>query len=69
MGTAANDSSAPNNVMLKKGENEPTFIISNKTEEEVMGSFKWQMWGLLILAGILEVAGVIVAALSIGVVE
>jgi len=64
MGTAANDSKAPNNVLIKKGENEPTFIISNKTEEEVMGSFKWQMWGLLILSGILEVVGVVVMVYS-----
>jgi hypothetical protein len=69
MGTAANDSSVPDNVLIRKGENEPTFIISNKTEDEVMGSFKWQMWGLLILAGLLEVIGVVVAVYSAGVIE
>ncbi|UCH89634.1 MAG: hypothetical protein JSV49_03015 [Thermoplasmata archaeon] len=64
MGTAVPDRGAPNNVLVRKGEDEPTFIISNKREAGVMKSLKWKMAGLLILACALEVIGVIVALLS-----
>lgn len=69
MGTATPDHNAPNNVLVKKGENEPTFIISNRSETKVMGSLKWQMIGLLILASILEIIGVIVALFAVDAID
>ncbi len=58
MGTAANSRGAPGGVLIRKGDNEPTFIIANQKEEAVMGSLKWQALGLLILGGALAVAGI-----------
>ncbi|MBU0615977.1 MAG: E3 ubiquitin ligase family protein [Nanoarchaeota archaeon] len=40
MGTAADDNGT---VLIRKGENEPTFIISTKSEKELLKSIRWQM--------------------------
>lgn len=60
LGTAANDRNAPNNVVILKGENEPTFIISNKSEQELLKSLKWAVIGFFIGSIILIVIGVII---------
>jgi hypothetical protein len=60
MGTAANDQNAPNNVVIKKGENEPTFMITYKSEEELAKSLKWQTTGLLIGGCAVIVVGAII---------
>lgn len=61
IGTAANSRDAPNNVFIKKGENEPTFIISYKSEKDVLSSLKWQVIGLLIFGSIFIVIGITLA--------
>ena len=45
MGTAANVPGAPEKVMIRKGGNEPTYIISNKSEAVLLKRIKWQMFG------------------------
>lgn len=65
IGTAANDSSAPNNVLIKKGENEPTFIISNKKEEDVLKGMMWTWLALFIVGAILELIGVVILLFSV----
>jgi hypothetical protein len=55
IGTAA---TARNGVFIKKGENEKTFIISTRSERELVKNLKWQMvlgfaaGGVFIIAGI-----------------
>ncbi|MFP4111604.1 MAG: GIDE domain-containing protein [Candidatus Woesearchaeota archaeon] len=66
LGTAANDSSAPNNVLVKKGENEPTFIISNKSEKELLGSLKTKMILSFIGGGLLIIIGIILFLYNLG---
>jgi hypothetical protein len=43
MGTAKSSSEPGNALLVSKGENEPTFLVSNKTEEELLSSLKWMM--------------------------
>jgi len=61
MGTAANNPGVPNNVYIHKGENEPTFIISNRSEKELLKSIMWQMIGCFAFGGIMFIAGIIMA--------
>ncbi len=60
MGTAAGDREAPNNVVIRKGENHPTFIISNKSEKDLLRSLKWQMIGCYAGGGAMLIIGVVV---------
>jgi hypothetical protein len=68
IGTAASDNSAPNNVVVKKGENEPTFIISNKKEEEVLKGMMWTWLLLFIIGAIVELIGVVLLLFSLDVI-
>ena len=61
LGTAAFAANTPNNVWIKKGHNEPTFMISYKSEKQLLGSLKWQVIGLMSLGSILIVVGAFVA--------
>lgn len=56
LGTAFNKE---NKVLIKKGENEPTFIISNKSEKELLKKLKWSMILSFILSIILIIVGII----------
>ena len=56
MGTASGRSDAPNGVVIGKGENEPTFIISYKSEKELLSGLKWKILGQF-LGGSLLVVG------------
>jgi len=58
LGTAANSPQAPDNVLIRKGENEPTYIISDKSEKEVIGSLKWTMIGAFVFGGIFSIIGI-----------
>ncbi len=58
VGTADNDSRVPNNVLIKKGVNEPTFIISNKSERELLGSLMWQMIACFVFGGAFFIGGI-----------
>jgi hypothetical protein len=59
LGTAANDSQ----ILIRKGENEKTFIISDRSEKELLGNMKWQMLGAFALGGILFIAGIVLIIL------
>ena len=60
LGTAANSPDAPNNVLIRKGTNEPIFMISHKSEGQVVSSLRWQSIGLLLLGSILIIIGIII---------
>lgn len=49
MGTAKIDRTVMNNVSISKGVNEPTFIIANKPEDELLSELRWKMSGFFIL--------------------
>lgn len=68
MGTAASSSEAPGNVVLKKGENEPTFIISDKSEKGTLKALKGKMITAFALGGVTFIAGVLVFLHLIGVI-
>jgi hypothetical protein len=60
MGTAVNSGDiGGGNVLIKKGDNEPVFIISNKSEKELLSSLKWQMIGFFVFGGLLFLGGVV----------
>jgi len=59
LGTAANSPQAPNNVLVKKGENEPTFLISDKSEKQLVGSLRWQMIGGFAIGGLMFIGGIL----------
>lgn len=59
LGTAANSPQAPNNVLIRKGENEPIYIISDKSEKEVIGSLKWGMIAAFGIGGTFSIVGVV----------
>lgn len=63
IGTAIPDQDAPDNVYVSKGENEPTFIISNEAEDNVISHFKWKGFIMLIAGSIVDLIGVIIAVL------
>jgi len=58
MGTAAGDGQAPTSVVIRKGENQPTFIISNESEKNLLQSLKWQMIVNYVVGGAMIVMGV-----------
>lgn len=59
LGTAANDPSAPDNVVIKRGKNEKTFIISDKGEKGVLKNLKTMMMVCFIGGGVFFAAGVV----------
>ena len=59
LGTAANSPQAPDNVLIRKGENEPTYIISDRSEKELIGSLKWTMIGGFVFGGISFIGGIV----------
>lgn len=60
LGTSANDASTGNSVVIKKGENEKTFIISNKSEKKLSKTLKWKTLGLFLGSATFIVVSVIV---------
>ena len=60
LGTAANSPQAPNNVLIRKGENEPTYIISDRSEKELIGSLKWTMIGAFVFGGLFFIIGIVI---------
>ena len=57
MGTAVNDRKEVNNMVIKKGENDETFLISTKNEEELLKTLKKNMIRGFVLGSILIVVG------------
>lgn len=68
LGTAANNPDASNDVFIHQGENEPTFIISDKSEKELVGSLKWKMVGSFIFGAIFFITGVMILLSFMGIV-
>ncbi|MCK5124628.1 MAG: hypothetical protein KAR42_00085 [candidate division Zixibacteria bacterium] len=68
MGTAANDPDAPENVVIKRGKNEKTFIISDKGEKTVLQNLKKTVRTCLILGGIFIVAGIVIFLMNLGII-
>ncbi|MEW5923692.1 MAG: GIDE domain-containing protein [Candidatus Zixiibacteriota bacterium] len=68
MGTAANSPDAPNRVLIKKGENEPTYMISDKSEKEMLRSLRGKMILGFALGGGAFIAGVLVTLHFAGVI-
>ncbi len=48
------------NHVIKQGDIEKTFIISSKSEKELLKSTAWQSIGLFVLGGIMIVAGMLI---------
>jgi len=68
LGTAANDSSAPDNVVIKRGKNEKTFIISDKSEKGVLKKLKKLVRTCLIIGGIFLAAGIVIFLMNMGII-
>jgi hypothetical protein len=67
LGTAAFAANAPNNVWIRKGDNEPTFMISYKSEKTLLKSLIWQIIGLMLFGCIFIIIGVAIGIyLTIG---
>ena len=60
LGTADIDRMAPDSVVLRKGDNEPTFIISDRSERCIVSNLWWQMFGSFAAAFVLIAAAVFV---------
>lgn len=65
LGTAVTDSKAPNNIIIKKGSNEKTFLISDRSEEELTKKLKIQLILSFIFGGLLILGGVVLGYLSL----
>lgn len=59
MGTAANDADAPDHVLIRQGQNENTFIISDRSEKELLKSLAKQMTASFIFGGLFFGAGIV----------
>jgi len=57
MGTAARQGQK---VLIKQGKNEPTFIISNRSEKDLLRSLKWQMIASFIFGGFFFLTGIFI---------
>ncbi len=66
LGTAANDSSAPGNVVIKRGKNEKTFIISDKSEKGVLTNLKKTARVCFIIGGVFLAAGIVTLLMNLG---
>ncbi len=66
LGTAASDSSAPGNVVIKRGKNEKTFIISDKSEKGVLTNLKKTARVCLIIGGVFLAAGIVILLMNLG---
>ncbi len=59
LGTAANDRNAPDNVIIKQGENEKTFIIFDRSEKETLKHLKKGMLAGFIIGPIFIIGGML----------
>jgi len=59
MGTAATDADAPDKVLIRRGQNEDTFIISDKSENALLKSIRNQMIAAFIFGALFFGAGVV----------
>ena len=68
LGKAANDSSAPDNVVIRRGKNEKTFIISDTPEKTVLKNLTTKVWASIIIGGIFLAVGIIMFLMNTGVI-
>ncbi|MBU1976075.1 MAG: E3 ubiquitin ligase family protein [Nanoarchaeota archaeon] len=66
LGTAANEGA--NKVVLKKGENEKTYMISNRSEKELVKGLKLQMIAFFAIGGIVFLGGILLILYFAGVI-
>ena len=66
LGTAANDSTYPGDVVIRKGQNEKTFIISDRPEKGVLKELKKAFWVAYIFGVIFFVVGIAIALKHMG---
>ena len=59
LGTAANSPEAPDNILIKKGKNEKTFLISDKDEKEFLKSTGKNMIAAIIFGTLFFTGGVV----------
>ncbi|HOP08340.1 MAG TPA: GIDE domain-containing protein [candidate division Zixibacteria bacterium] len=52
IGTAANESEAPNNIIIKKGKNEKIFILSDHEEKRIVKELLKKFW-IAVIAGMI----------------
>lgn len=65
LGTAARNPDSGPEVLIKKGQNEPIFLISYKSEKKLSSSLKWRSVGFLLVGSILIILGLILLYLTI----
>jgi hypothetical protein len=59
LGTAANDDAAPDNILIRQGENEQTFIISDSSEKALLKSLRNTVMVLFLIGTVAITVGVI----------
>lgn len=68
IGTASNDPKDPNKHIIKKGELEPTFIISDKGEAELVHSLKKDTILYFVFGALFLIIGIILSLFSLGII-
>lgn len=68
IGTACNDPKDPNKHLIKKGELEPTFIISDKSEMDLMSSLKKETFVYFTMGGLFLIIGILLSLFSLGII-
>lgn len=68
IGTAGNDSKDPNKHIIKKGELEPTFIISDKSETDLISSLKKETFVYFTMGGLFLIIGILMSLFSLGII-
>jgi len=61
LGTAANSPAALNNLMIRKGQNEKTFIIADSSEKDVIRTIRKNMILCFVFGGVFFIAGIVMA--------
>ncbi|MCP4566200.1 MAG: hypothetical protein GY841_01330 [FCB group bacterium] len=68
LGTAAADPTTPDGVVIRRGKNEKTFIISDKGEKAVLASLKKTVRTCFIFGGIFLAAGIVILLMNLGII-
>ena len=68
LGTAVHQPDAPDNVVIRRGKNEKTFIIADKSEKSVLKKLKSTMVISFIAGGIFFAAGIVMLLMFTGII-
>lgn len=60
LGTAASDPNAPGKILIRKGSNESTYLISNRSEKQLVKNIKWKMIGFFAGGGLIIILSSII---------